>query len=238
MTSSAGFDRIIVVDWSASKVASPKRPSPDAIWMAVVDAGGTRCSYHRTRADVMAALRAQFDATLAAGQRVLAGFDFPFGYPAGFGRAVTGVDDPLALWADLAARVEDGDDNANNRFDVARALNRLFPGVGPFWGCPAALADADLPAKGTARHGHGMPERRQVEQKITSAQPCWKLYTTGSVGSQALLGIARLAALRDHYGDRLAVSPFQAPDAPIVLAEVYPSMLAGEVAARQGVDEI
>lgn len=238
MKTGAGFDRIIIVDWSASKVPSPKKPSPDAIWMAVVDADGTQCSYHRTRADVMTRLRAQFDAALAAGQRVLAGFDFPFGYPAGFGRAVAGVDDPLALWSALSARIEDGDDNANNRFDVARALNRLFPGVGPFWGCPADLEDADLPARGTARQGHGMPEKRQVELRIPSAQPCWKLYTTGSVGSQALLGIARLQALRDHYGAALAVSPFQAPDTPIVLAEVYPSMLAGEVAARQGADEI
>lgn len=234
----SGFDRIIVVDWSASKVPSPKRPSPDAIWMAVHHAGRMTCTYHRTRADVIGALCAQFDAALAAGERVLAGFDFPFGYPAGFAQAVTGADDPLALWADLAARVEDAEDNSNNRFEVARGLNRLFAGVGPFWGCPAALADVDLPAKGRARHGHGMAERRRVEELIASAQPCWKLYTTGSVGSQALLGIARLQGLRMRYGSALAVSPFQAPDAPIVLAEVYPSLLARDVAARQGAEEV
>ncbi|MEO0380829.1 MAG: molybdopterin molybdenumtransferase MoeA, partial [Pseudomonadota bacterium] len=192
----SGFDRIIVVDWSASKVPSPKTPSADAIWIALHAAGQVTCTYHRTRAHAMETLCAEFDAALAQGQRVLAGFDFPFAYPTGFARAVTGYDDPLALWANLAERVEDGDDNANNRFDVARDLNRLFPGVGPFWGCPAGLADADLPAKGTARAGHGMVERRQVEDRVSSTQPCWKLYTTGSVGSQALLGIARLQALR------------------------------------------
>ena len=234
----SGFDRVIVVDWSASKVPSPKVPSADAIWIAVQAGGQTTCTYHRTRADAMKMLCAEFDAAVAAGQRVLAGFDFPFGYPVGFANSVAGSDDPLDLWADLAKRIEDADDNANNRFEVARDLNRLFPGVGPFWGCPATVADFDLPAKGSARHGHGMAERRKIETLIASAQPCWKLFTTGSVGSQALLGIARLQSLRERYGDALSVAPFQAPDTPIVLAEVYPSLLATEIAARQGVDEI
>ncbi|MEP4247874.1 gephyrin-like molybdotransferase Glp [Tateyamaria sp.] len=234
----SGFDRIIVVDWSASKVPSPKKPSPDAIWMAVHYAGTTVCTYHRTRHDLIIELCAHIDDALSKDERVLAGFDFPFGYPSGFARAVNGSDDPLALWADLATHIQDGADNANNRFDVARDLNAMFPGVGPFWGCPAALADADLPAKGSVRHGHGMPERRKIEAMIPSAQPCWKLYTTGSVGSQALLGIARLQALRECYGATLSVSPFQAPDTPIVLAEVYPSLLADDVAALQGADEI
>lgn len=234
----SGFDRIIVVDWSASKTPSPKTPSADAIWIAVHVAGQTTCTYHRTRADAIAALCAEFDDAMVQEQRVLVGFDFPFAYPAGFARAVTGCDDPLTLWSDLAERIEDGENNANNRFDVARDLNRLFPGVGPFWGCPVDLADADLPAKGTARSGHGMAERRQVEALVSSTQPCWKLYTTGSVGSQALLGIARLHALRMRYGAALAVAPFQTPDTPIVLAEVYPSLLAPEIAARQGEDEI
>jgi molybdopterin molybdotransferase len=232
------FDRIIIVDWSASKSPSPKKPSADAIWIAVHQAGTTTCTYHRTRLDAVTALCAQFDDALALGQRVMAGFDFPFGYPAGFAHAVTGRADPLSLWAELAARIVDGADNANNRFDVACGLNRMFPGVGPFWGCPQAQSDADLPAKGSLRHGHGMAERRKVEEVIPSAQPCWKLYTTGSVGSQALLGIARLQALRVRYGAALSVSPFQAPDTPIVLAEVYPSLLAKDVAARQGMDEI
>lgn len=233
-----GFDTVIVVDWSASKTPSPQKPAADAIWMAIAHGDQVTSSYHRTRSQVMMAIETQLDRALAAGQRVLLGFDFPFGYPAGFARAVTGSDDPLALWAALAARITDADDNANNRFDVARELNGLFPGIGPFWGCPAHQADAELPAKGTARHGHGMAERRKVEAMVPPAQPCWKLYTTGSVGSQALLGIARLQALRRRYGANLTISPFEAPETPIVLAEVYPSLLADEVAARREPDEI
>lgn len=234
----SAFDRIIVVDWSASASPSSATPKPDAIWIAVHAEGATSCTYHRTRADAVAFLETQFDDALATGARVLAGFDFPFGYPDGFAQALTGTDDPLAVWAELAARVTDGADNANNRFEVARAINQQFDGVGPFWGCPAALEDVDLPAKGTARHGHGMAERRKVEECIRSAQPCWKLYTTGSVGSQGLLGMARLHGLRLRYGAALSVSPFQPPDTSIVLAEVYPSLLSAEVAMLQEPDEI
>ncbi|MDJ0821185.1 MAG: molybdopterin-binding protein [Paracoccaceae bacterium] len=196
------------------------------------------CSYLRTRAAAMAFLTERLDAELAANRRTLVGFDFPFGYPKGFAEVVTGTKDPLALWADLAERIEDAPDNSNNRFAVATALNQLFPGVGPFWGCPLAAANADLPEKGTARKDHGLPERRQTEQALPRAQPCWKLYTTGSVGSQALLGLPRLHALRERYGAQLAVAPFQAPDRPIVLAEVFPSLIADVIDQLQSDDEI
>ena len=228
------FDRIIVVDWSARSAPSPARPSPDAIWVAeATPTGETVIRYHRTRAAAMAALTDTLAAAQAAGQRVLAGFDFPFGYPQGFARAVTGRDDPLGLWEALAERITDTPDNANNRFEVAAALNALFPGAGPFWGCPAQPVRCGLPTHGTARHGHGMAERRAVEAMVPRAQPCWKLYTTGSVGSQALLGLPHLAALRQRFAGSVAVWPFEPMGAaPIVLAEVYPSLLADAVAAE------
>lgn len=233
-----GFDTFVVVDWSARATPSPRKPAKDAIWIGVARGGDVACTYHRTRAAAIEALTTLFDTELAAGRRVLAGFDFPFGYPRGFARALTGMDDPLTLWSAMADRVQDGDDNGNNRFDVARAVNRLFPGVGPFWGCPDSVADADLPARGTLRTGHGLPERRIVETQVPRAQPCWKLYTTGSVGSQALLGVPRLQALRIRYGAQLAVAPFQPPDAPIVLAEVFPSLIADVVTEQAAPDEI
>ncbi len=234
----SAFDTHIVADWSARSAPSPAKPSADAIWIAVARDGETTCSYHRTRADAVATLTQIFQDDLAAGRRVVAGFDFPFAYPKGFAKAVTGQSDPFALWDWLTEHISDRDDNSNNRFDVARALNAKFPGTGPFWGCPPAEADAILPDKGSARHDHGQPERRGVEALIPRTQPCWKLYTTGSVGSQALLGIPRLQALRTRFGTDLSVAPFQAPDAPIVLVELFPSLLAEEIAARQAPDEI
>ncbi|WP_324751728.1 gephyrin-like molybdotransferase Glp [Roseovarius sp. Pro17] len=234
----SGFDTVVIVDWSARSAPSPARPTADAIWIAVARGGAAECSYHRTRSAAMGALTALFDTELAAGRRVLAGFDFPFGYPRGFARALTGGDNPLAVWGALAARIKDGEDNANNRFDVARAINAALPGIGPFWGCPDAVADDVLPAKGNLRTGHGLPEKRECEARLPRAQSCWKLYTTGSVGSQALLGLPRLHHLRQRYGDVLSVAPFQSPTTPIVLAEVYPSLLADHIAASAEPDEI
>lgn len=233
-----GFDTVVVVDWSARSQPSPARESADAIWIGVATGSDVTCHYLRTRAAAEAFLVQLFDEALAAGQRVVAGFDFPFAYPRGFARALCGTDDPLGLWAALADRIEDGPDNANNRFAVASDLNRLFPGIGPFWGCPAAQETPDLPQKGTKRRDFGLPERRGCEADLPGAQPCWKLFTTGSVGSQALLGIPRLHALRQRFGAGLSVAPFQPPKAAIVLVELFPSLIAGTVAALAEKDEI
>ena len=230
------FDTIVMADWSAASTPSPRRPSPDAIWLAVArrGAGVAAPRYLRTRAEAVATLADLLFAEVEAGRRALAGFDFPFGYPAGFAEPVAGRAEALALWARLAASIVDRPDNRNDRFAVAERLNRLFPGVGPFWGRPAAADHPDLPAKGSLRSGHGLPERRAVERRVRRAQPCWKLYTTGSVGSQALLGIAALERLRrdPRLAGRVAVWPFEtgfaAPRAPIALAEIYPGLLAAE----------
>ncbi len=232
------FDTVVMVDWSAAARPSPARPSADAIWIGV--ARGGVCEpprYLRTRAEACAALADLLAAERAAGRRVLAGFDFPFGYPAGFAARAAGAAEGLAVWRMLAGLVADGPDNRNNRFAVAARLNALFPGIGPFWGRPERADHPGLPTRGTARRGHGLPERRAVEARVRRAQPCWKLYTTGSVGSQALLGIAALERLRrePRLGGAVAVWPFEtgfAPgNAPIVFAEIYPSLLAGAVAA-------
>ncbi|MEL6644524.1 MAG: gephyrin-like molybdotransferase Glp [Pseudomonadota bacterium] len=223
------FDRILVVDWSARSAPSPKAPSADAIWIACADAQGVVTEYCRTRTEAMQRVAAHLQAALDQRQRVLAGFDFPFGYPAGFAQALTGEPSVLAVWQWLADRILDSDDNDNNRFDVARAMNAQFPGVGPFWGCPTGVADSVLPDRGSLRSGHGMAERRAVEIAVPKAQPVWKLYTTGSVGSQTLLGLPRLQQLRTQFGRKASVWPFEAPDTPIVLAEIYPSLLDGDV---------
>ncbi|MCV2876203.1 molybdopterin guanine dinucleotide synthesis [Rhodobacteraceae bacterium XHP0102] len=233
-----GFDHVVVVDWSARATPSPKKPTKDAIFMACVSHGQPPVvSYHRTRADVMGQLTEVMSQALAQDQRLLATFDFSFAYPAGFAQHLTGQPDALSLWPLFAQMVEDGPDNANNRFEVARALNRRFSGVGPFWSVPQAQACPDLPAK-DLRHGHGMPERRRIENGYGKMQPGWKLYTTGSVGSQAILGIARLQALRVTFGAKLAVAPYEGCAAPIVLAECWPSLMAAEIAHYARADEI
>lgn len=221
------FDKFVVVDWSASSKPSPVRPSADAIWIGTADAdGGAESRYYRTRAAAMQDLRERLLAWRLEGKRVFLGVDFPLGYPQGFAGAVTGRADTMALWDVLAGWVQDGPDNANNRFAVATSLNNIFPGVGPFWGGPEAATGPALPAKGSERTCQGLPERRLTEDRVPSAQSCWKLYTVGSVGSQALLGITRMAALRRELSWNLSVWPFEAGvDAPVVLAEIYPSLI-------------
>lgn len=220
------FDRVIVADWSASGTPSPRRPSADAIWLGIADREGETTQYHRTRAGAEAAI-----AGLMRG-RVLLGCDFPMGYPTGFAARLTGVARAEAVWAWLAARITDGQDNANNRFAVAADINRRFGG-GPFWGRPAGLALPDLPARKEVDYAAlGLSERRAVERLVPRAQPVWKLYTTGAVGSQSLMGLPMIHRLAQQSG--VSVWPFQ-PPTEIVIAEVYPSLLVRAVRAAGGI---
>lgn len=226
----SGFDTVVVVDWSGAATPSPRRPSADAIWIGVAGVTGETVSYHRTRADAEAHLNDLFALEAAAGRRVLAGFDFPLGYPEGFARRLTGEASALALWDWLAARIEDAPDNGNNRFKVASDINAGFPAQGPFWGRPAGQPLEHLPERRLCDHDVlGLAERRRVERTVPRAQSVWKLYTTGSVGSQALLGLPVLARLRQRFG--ASVWPFEPATGPLVLAEIYPSLLAPQVAA-------
>lgn len=231
------FDRVIAVDWSARSVHSPRKPVKDAIYICnrtrdrgrQPDRMDGHPTYHRTRAEAMKVVQTTLDAALATGERVFLGFDFGFGYPAGFAERLTGKAEALAVWDWLEGRIVDGPDNANNRFAVAAGINGQFGGIGPFWGCPAGLDLPGLPAKGSLRHGHGLSDRRAVEAVVKTAQSGFKLFTTGSVGSQSLLGLPYLARLRRRYGAALTVWPQQSgwrvPDAQFVLAEIYPSLM-------------
>ena len=223
-----GFDRVIIVDWSASSTPSPQRPSVDAIWIGCADSTGCSAQYHRTRASAEAALRSAVAAAQISGARLLIGCDFPFGYPAGFAHALTGQAAARAVWDYLAAHICDGADNGNNRFEVAGAINAQLAAVGqhgPFWGCPAGRVRANLPARKLADYS-ALPfaEKRAIDTKIPSAQLVWKLFTTGSVGSQSLMGLPMIARLSAMQGVR--VWPFDVDLGDIVLAEVYPSLLA------------
>jgi molybdopterin-guanine dinucleotide biosynthesis protein B len=127
--------------------------------------------------------------------------------------------------------ISDGPDNSNNRFEVAAAINARFQGQGPFWGCPESAAGPNLsPKKRVDYPALGLSERRAVEQMVARAQPVWKLYTTGSVGSQSLTGLPVIHRLG------LPVWPFD-PLAHRMVAEVYPSLLASAVAQEGGIKD-
>jgi molybdopterin molybdotransferase len=231
------FETIVMVDWSGGNDTGP-RPRKDAIWAAVardgVLAGGE--VYLRNRTVAEAWLGELFAAELRLGRRVLAGFDFPFGYPAGFAARLTGRADPLAVWGWMADHLADAP-NGNNRFDLAGRINGMFPGVGPFWFNATGREIPHLPRKGRARDaGHGMPERRAVEMRTKGSFTCWQMGGAGAVGSQVMTGMAALERLRRAFPGEVAVWPFAALDRPLAFVEVWPSLMAGAVRAamREG----
>lgn len=224
------FDTVVVVDWSAAAVPSPARESANAIWIGIARASGEEEQYFRTRSQAEAALAALFDAEAAAGRRVLAGFDFAFGYPAGFAARLTGTPGARAVWHWLADHLTDGPDNRNDRFALADRINARFGQGGPFWGRPGSHALSHLhETKAVDYLALGLAERRRVERVVTGAQPVWKLNTAGCVGGQVLTGLPTIARLAARPG--ATVWPFDASTGALVLAEVYPSLLAKEVTA-------
>ena len=237
-----------MVDWSGA--STPVRGA-DSIWMAHARRRGGRVEVLEplnapTRAHATLHLAHLIDAHLGAGERVLVGYDFAFGYPAGFARALRLPGTAPAwrrTWTALAELIQDGADNANNRFAVAAALNRrLGQCPGPFWCCPARAAGRTLQTTRPAfpyrpRTAPSLAEYREVDQRVRTSgryvQSVWKLYTTGSVGSQTLLGIPRVAALRfdPRRADVSRVWPFEATwpgrRRPFALhVEIWPGMVA------------
>lgn len=218
---------VIALDWSSRSKPSPKSPVADAIYSCLgrQGSGVEKPRYHRTRQSAFEYLRKAVQSELDQGRHVILGADFAFGYPLGAAEKLCKSDDPLALWDLLESLIEDAPDNSNNRFAVAAKLNDRFDGLGPFWGCPRQVTLASLPQKGTDRYGHGMADKRLCDGHTPSAQSAWKLFTTGSVGSQTLLGLPMLNRLRACFKGRTAVWPFQScGDADLIIVEIYPSL--------------
>ena len=235
------FDAYLMVDWSASS-----RPvtGSDSVWYCLVARTGDRLSIvalenQPTRRRAVSEISDILRGLARREQMALVGMDFPYGYPAGFADALGLTDAPawIGVWREIASRIVDRDDNSNNRFEVAGDLNRrISRSCYPFWGCPRGRESATMSStKGGPGH---LPEKRLTD--IGNMQPIWKLYGNGSVGSQALLGIPYLTALRN---DPVLASvsrgwPFETglgalPGRPkrdclIVHAEIYPSLVPNQ----------
>ncbi|MBV9829836.1 MAG: cobalamin biosynthesis protein CbiG [Alphaproteobacteria bacterium] len=226
------FDTFVIVDWSA---ANQPKTGADSVWMCCVDTNSERLVNPPTRLAAREILADWLAAAHAAGRRVLLGFDFPFGYPAGFA-ARLGLRGPAwrAVWDEIATSIEDDARNRNNRFAVAADFNRrISGGAFPFWGSPAALAGPNLGIKHHRQHEElGLAERRLIDLYVPATQPCWKLLGTGSVGGQALTGIPVARVLRDdpRWAATARVWPCETglrppdPDMKLVMAEIYPSL--------------
>ncbi len=255
------FDAYMFIDWSAASSLSPKKPSKDAIWVGELPApeycGET---YWRGREGAFAHVRERLRVHVAKGRRVLVGFDFPYGYPAGLGVSL-GSDTTKpwrAIWDLLEEQVTDDHLNRNDRFVVAGRLNQRLGGdPGPFWGCPRTEHGPHLTPTKTGlfafpfpANGGDLERLRLTEKAMGGVKETWQLYGAGSVGSQALVGIPRVRALRNDPGlaDASQVWPFETgftshpvpTTGPRVLhAEIWPGIIpkaeVNEVAAAPGV---
>lgn len=233
------FQNYVMIDWSA---AAKKSVGADSIWIGVHRRDVRlqlrfEASNPGTRAEALETLTGILSEFARRGDRTLVGFDFPLGFPRGTAAALKLAGDApwSAMQAFLAKEIKDKPDNANNRFQVAAMMNRrISGGPFPFWGCPPRDAVTTLQPKKTRPHGEGdLPEHRHTEAAAKGASPIWKLYTAGSVGSQALMGIPAVTRLKAQFPDT-RIWPFetgwQALDKPalegvgVVVAEIYPSL--------------
>jgi len=231
------FDTVITVDWSGGN-QKPVTPSADAIWVSVWRYGRQETPmYFRNRQLAEMWIRVTLTEEMGFNRRVFVGFDFAFGFPDGFAKAITGQDDPLAMWGWLEGHIVDNP-NSNNRFNVAGLMNARFDGVGPFWGNASSHDVKDLPRKGTLRTCTSFAERRAVERKIKGAFPVWQLAGAGAVGSQTLMGLPVLQRLRMRFADQVAVWPFEPLDRPITFVEIWPSLFKNAVQVNAGVHAI
>ena len=226
------FDEFIIVDWSASN--SPCRGA-NSIWIAHLTAARSPPKFlsienPSTRAKAQAIISRLMERALSKGNRLFAGFDFPFGYPAGAAKRLCGSPHWSALWAIIHAEFVDSPTNENNRFELAGRWNHEKLGAPYFWGCPPRQNIPHLPAKKPVHAGFKALEHRLAEKHQPPAKSVWQLAYTGAPGSQAIAGIAALETLRKRFGTALKVWPFETAftnklDAtPIIVAEIYPSM--------------
>ena len=213
------FNNYLAVDWSAN---SRPKIGADSVWIAwLSDTCELKLFNPRTRFDALNIIKKLL---VDSDGRVLAGFDFPFGFPKVFFDDL-GMLNWNDLWTELFERVKDNTNNNNNRFEVANYFNSCFPNGGPFWGHPMPNDGryTNIPFKKPVGYGCFLPnEKRSIEDLIKSAITVWQLNGIGSVGGQALLGIPILESLRKFVST--SIWPFESCASKVVLAEIYPSM--------------
>ena len=243
------FDSYLMVDWSA---ASEPKTGENSIWIGLTERKRVKLENPETRRKATERIIELTRERIESGQRVLLGFDFPLGFPAGTAGKL-GLDDPpwQNTWRLLDRKLEDKCDNRNNRFDVAECLNRKISGEAfPFWGNVREEERRFLVPRGRRERRNGdLGEHRLCERSSEpKPQSVWKLAYRGSVGSQALTGIPRVRQIHERLSDQCRVWPFETglrhdPEPRVLIVEIYPSIVrpceikpkdAGQVAAIGG----
>lgn len=224
------FTHYIAVDWSAGN--KPKS-GKDSIWISEdsFDKGHIGLWNVRTRYETIKSIEERMRYEIKSKQRLLIGFDFAFGYPAGFAKVVTGEANWLSIWNWLSEVVVDNSKNQSNRYEVAEHMNRIIGlEAGPFWGHPHQHKYENLGPRKPADKPPYFALLREIEKKTHGAKSVFQLAYNGAVGSQTILGIASLARLisEPELSNHIEVWPFETLvgsdlNKPIILAEIYPS---------------
>jgi precorrin-8X/cobalt-precorrin-8 methylmutase len=245
-----------MVDWSGGN--SRRAGKQDCIWVAhgpaTVSCPTTVSPPSRTEAEQI--IRSLLQSIVTSKGRVLLCADFGYGYPVGFASLLqqsvpTGLPPWRIVWEYLTKQVQDDlgtkpgtkPTNYSNRFEVANAINAAVsnPSVrGPFWGLFKSGAYACVPQKRPAQPFACATEKiaslRITDKRAKSDTP-FRLFGTGSVGSQVLTGIPRLHSIRfdPQFARCSAVWPFETgwapatgswldPELRVLQAEIYPSL--------------
>jgi precorrin-8X/cobalt-precorrin-8 methylmutase len=253
------FDAYIMVDWSGSD--RRRAGSQDCIWIAhgptTATAPITVSPPSRTEAEQI--IRAQLQPIVAARRsRVLLCADFGYGYPAGFASLLpTSSCSELPPWRivwhylrrhvqdDLGTKPGQRPTNRSNRFEIASTINAAVSSSashGPFWCLFKAGGYACVPQKKPAQPfvcASGTIASLRITDRRAKSDTPFRLFGTGSVGSQVLTGIPRLESIRfdPQFTRCSAVWPFETGWAPqtglwldsdlrVLHAEIYPSVRA------------
>lgn len=237
------FDAYLMVDWCAS---ARRKTGEDSVWYYLLTrrSGGATdftCRNPATRIKAIGEIGKILADCFEQRVPTLVGFDFPYGFPSGLAGVLGLSEKPAwrAVWDAIISRIEDHEDNSNNRFEIAAQFNReVSGGPFPFWGCPPKRQSTTLKSYKVQPFSTGnLPEYRLTDCRAKGAQSVWKLLGRGAVGSQALLGIPYLAKLRaaPGFGAVSRVWPFETRLQPlpcgeqrdwiILHAEIFPSLL-------------
>ena len=253
------FDAYVMVDWSA---ASKPVTGKNSIWIGILARDARlKFQFQATNIDTRLKARAFIEDILGKltrrGDRVLLGFDFSLGYPAGTAEALgLKLSDEMAPWqtmhAHLASKMKDKPDNSNPRYAIAAGMNyAISKGPFPFWGAPARDVVSTLSDKKPDFTDQKLAEYRIVESwlrdaKLGQPKSGWQLAYTGSVGGQSLTGIPHVHGLRQSLPDS-RVWPFEFEDGEmneenlrdvkVVIAEIYPSLVNPKPAKGETPDE-
>jgi hypothetical protein len=253
------FDAYIMVDWSA---AAKPTLGANSIWIGILAKDARlKLQFKAVNIDTRLKARAFLEDMVAKltrrGDRVLLGFDFPLGYPAGTAKAL-GLDlSTRAPWeamhAHLSSKLKDKADNSNARYAIAAGMNyAISKGPYPFWGAPARDVVSTLASTKPDFTGQPLPELRLAEsnlrdRKLGQPKSVWQLAYTGSVGSQSLTGIPHVHALREAWPNA-RIWPFETgtgelteddlQGVEVVMAEIYPSLVKAKAEKGETLDEV